>query len=286
MRKAVSLEHNQLKGILMSLREGDLVHTVLKKISIDEFEPKTGKTKAVMVLGLYVTEKSAGDDLYHYLNGSAIDIRDVEVSPNPNDDGYHMVFVELDRNQKVFDNVKSLIKDVERLSGKLSWQVKTHLIDDYMSLNDPNLTQYVITDPKKYVTRQQFDEIQTQREQQQKAERAAARQAKQQRNDQMNESLWQFLKPSNLLKVSLEEGALNLHDARGALNLKFVAFGPGSMLMQKYGISESAIKMDFDRTLFHKLGSMLGEMKALPIQEYVVIYNPADQTNVLITQPT
>ena len=36
----------------MALRENDLVNTVLKNISIDEFEPKTGDSKDVMVVGL------------------------------------------------------------------------------------------------------------------------------------------------------------------------------------------------------------------------------------------
>ena len=80
----------------MSLRENDLVDTVLRKLSIDEFEPKTGEPKDVMVLGFYVTEQSAGEDLYHFLGGSPTETRDIDVSPNPTEDNYYMVFVELE----------------------------------------------------------------------------------------------------------------------------------------------------------------------------------------------
>ena len=38
----------------MALKEGDLKNTILKNISIDEFEPKTGEAKDVMVIGLYL----------------------------------------------------------------------------------------------------------------------------------------------------------------------------------------------------------------------------------------
>ena len=75
----------------MSLHEDDLKDTVLSKISIDEFEPKTGDAKDVLVMGFYVTEDSVGHDLYKFLSGSIQEVRDLEVSPNPNEDGYYML---------------------------------------------------------------------------------------------------------------------------------------------------------------------------------------------------
>ena len=36
----------------MGLHEGDLQDTILKKVSIDEYEPKTGDSADVLVLGL------------------------------------------------------------------------------------------------------------------------------------------------------------------------------------------------------------------------------------------
>lgn len=329
----------------MSLREGDLKDTVLKKISIDEFEPKTGRTKNVLVLGFYVTEKSAGDDLYHFLSGSAATVRDVEVSPNPNDDGYHMVFVELDRRAQVFDQLKILIKDVEKVTGKLSWQAKTHLTDDYMDLHSAELSKYVIVDPKKYVTREKFEKIQAQRAEKQLAVESAVeasgfkmigkgvwahkngriyydntyakapgqghyrvRVGSQDRladdlpkrfntlqgainafnahlqSKNKNAPVLEFLKPTNLLHADIHNNKLNMRDARNNVSLQIVEYGDGKQLMQRYGISQSAIKADFDKTLFDKLKSMLGDMSALPIDNYIIIYNPADQTKVLITQ--
>jgi uncharacterized protein (DUF433 family) len=53
--------------------------------------------------------------------------------------------------------------------------------------------------------------------------------------------------------------------------------------MSEMGISESAIKQDYDRISFAKLNAMLGEMKALPIDEYIVMYNPAHK-DILIAR--
>jgi len=104
----------------MALRENDLQNMMLKKISIDEFEPKTGNAKDVMVLGFSIRENEAGKDLYSFLNNSVNKIRDVEVSPNPNPDNYYMVFVEIDRNQESLNRITEIVADVERWIGKVT----------------------------------------------------------------------------------------------------------------------------------------------------------------------
>ncbi len=266
----------------MSLKEGDLKNVVLKKLSIDEFEPKTGDAKDVLVLGFQVTESNVGDDLYGFLNGSIVEIRDIEVSPNPNEDGFYMVFVEMDRNDAVVEGIKSLVRDTERLAGKLAWEAKTYLNDDYLPLSEDEIYQYIITDPSKYVTREEFEstraveEAKRLEEEQRLAEEAAAQ-------DTSNNIL-NFLKDSNLLQAGINEGRLVLQDSRNVVTLEIVDFGIGNEVMSKYGINESAIKFDFDKVLFGKLKSMLGEMAALPIDQYVVIYNPTKQDNILITK--
>lgn len=268
----------------MALNEGDLKDVVLKKISIDEFEPKTGEAKDVLVLGFQVTESNVGDDLYGFLNGSLVEIRDIEVSPNPNEDGYYMVFVEMGRNDKVVESIKALIKDTERLAGKLNWEAKTYLNDTYLPLSEDEIYQYIITDPSKYVTREEFEanraveEAKRLEEEQRVAAEAAAQDA--------SNRILEFLRDSNLLQAGINEGRLVLQDSRNVVALEIVDFGNSTEVMSKHGIHESAIKFDFDKVLFGKLKSMLGEMAALPIDQYVVIYNPSKQDNILIAKAT
>ncbi len=266
----------------MSLREGDLNDTVLSKISIDEFEPKTGDAKDVMVLGFYVSQNSAAEDLYHFLSGSLQETRDVEVSPNPNEDDYYMVFAEIDRNENTIGLIQQLLRDTERVAGKLNWKAKTYLNDDYLSLDEQEIYQYIITDPDKYVTREEFE-----------ANRAAEETARVEEEKRLAEeaeaannsnSILEFLKPTNLLQAGINDGKLHIQDKFNTVSLAVVNFGEGQKIMSELGINESAIKADFDRTLFGKLKSMLGEMVALPIDQYIVIYNPRDQQNVLVTQ--
>src|SRR6056300_408540 len=128
----------------MSLHENDLVDTVLSKISIDEFEPKTGESKDVVVVGYYTSEQSAGEDIYSFFNSSIVEFRDVEVSPNPNSEGYYMVFVELSRDENTKSIILELTKDLSNVAGNLQWKFKTHLTDEYHNFDDNNLSEFLI----------------------------------------------------------------------------------------------------------------------------------------------
>jgi len=261
----------------MALKEGDLKNTMLKKISIDEFEPKTGENQDVMVLGFYLNETNPAKDLYHFINNSIIEIRDVEVSPNPNPENYYMVFLEIDRNENSLESIKSIIKEVERLSGKLDWHVSTTFSEDLIQLDDAKLNNFIQLDPENYMTKDQF------MLQQQEAEtQAEAKRLEEEAMDNTNKIL-EFLKPSNILEAGLNNGKLHVRGSRDIATFEVINFGHGPDIMSEVGISESAIKTDYDKVSFAKLNAMLGEMKAIPIDEYIVIYNP-EHKDILVTK--
>ncbi len=261
----------------MPLRENDLANTVLKKISVDEFEPKTGTSENVLVLGFQLSENLPSKDLYKFLNNSIIEMRDIEVSPNPNPDGYYMVFVEMDRQEEVLNNIKSIVEEVERLSGKLNWEVSTTLSEESIALDNDELIKYIQIDPENYMTKDEFvsqQEAVQQKEEEHRLEEEA--------KDNSN-TILEFLKASNILEAGLNDGKLHLRGARDIATLEVINFGHGPDVMSEVGISESAIKLEHDKIAMAKLNAMLGEMKALPIDEYIVIYNPAHR-DILVTK--
>ena len=254
----------------MPIRRGDLKDTMLKKISFDEFEPKTGDEKDVAVIGFHVNTEGAAQDLYNFLNGSVVEYRDVEVSPNPNDDGYYMTFVEMDRSDVLLDNLNDMLNEIENVAGKLKWHIKTPYMEDYSPIEDAS--KYIQLDSGDYLTASEYkDKLE------QELEKANLESAH-------NESIMEFLQKSNLHNVQLENGVLTLKDARNSINLEVVGFGNGTEVMQDIGINENAINLDPDRTVYNGLKGMLGEMKAMPIDDLFVIYDPA-HTNVLVTKP-
>ncbi len=260
------------------LREGDLKNTVLKRISLDEYEPKTGDDKDVMVLGFLLNDKKPGKDLYHFLNNSIVEIRDVEVSPNPNPDNFYMVFCEIDRNEKSLDNVKAIVKEVERLSGKLKWEVSTVFNEENINLEDDNLLSFIQLDPENFLDKDSFIA------KQEEAKKEAEEQRLEEEAQDRTKKIFEFLKPTNILEAGVnDDGVLHIRGSRDIASLKVINFGHGPEVMSELGISESAIDIDYDKVKFGKLNAMLGELKALPISEYVVIYNP-EHKDILVTK--
>lgn len=141
----------------MSLKNGDLAKTILPYVSIDEFEPKAGNDLEVIVVAFYLDDKEPAEDLNTFIQRGFIDTLDVEVSPNTDEEGRYLVFVEMMRDDTFPNKFQALLKDVENLSGKMEWEVKTYLADEKVfHFNDPELFNYIIIDPDLYVTKDKF----------------------------------------------------------------------------------------------------------------------------------
>ena len=258
----------------MALRQQDLKNTMLKKISVDEFEPKTGETKDVMVVGFHIHEQQAGKDLYRFLNHSIHEIRDVEVSPNPNPENYFMVFVEMDRNENSVDNIKSLVKEIENISGDLDWNISTLLSEKLIDLQSEELNKFVQLDPESYLSPDDWKAQKAEEAKQQETERLEA-----EAQDNSNKIL-EFLKGSSLLEAGINDNKLHMRGSKDIATLEIVDFGPAKDIMSDLGISESAVK-ELNYSL-RKFNSMLGEMKAIPIAEYIVVFGNND--DILVTK--
>jgi len=256
----------------MALKEGDLKDTMLKRLSFDEYEPKTGDEKDVAVLGFFINTESAGRDLYNFLGSSVVENRDLEVSPNPDTDGYHMVFVELDRNEDLVKNINSIVNEVERLAGNLNWEVKTPYIDEPVSITE--IESIVQMDPESYLTASDYKD---------KLEAELDKANLESNQPTTNDQIMEFLSNSNLINVDFSENIVSLQDARTSQQLEVISYGNGPDVLEQLGIKESAVKLEYDHTLFNKLKYMLGEMKAVPIDNYIVIYDPA-HTDILVTK--
>ena len=76
--------------------------------------------------------------------------------------------------------------------------------------------------------------------------------------------------------MKLNNNVLEMQDKNHTATLQFVKFGEAKQVMADIGITETAL-FHVDNTL-KKFNSMLGEMKAVKIDEYVVIFNPLIRT--------
>lgn len=141
----------------MSLKHGDLKNVVLPMISVDEFEPKSGKPEDVIVVAFYLLDRDPAEDLNTFIQRGHIDTLDVDVSPSTDEEGRYLVFVELGRNETFVQKFKSLIRDIENVTGKLDWRVTTYYTKGQSyHINDDILYAYIVTDPVKYISKDEF----------------------------------------------------------------------------------------------------------------------------------
>ena len=101
---------------------GDLQSLVSSDVSIAEFEPKTGTDDDVVVIGFFCKDEAPANDIATFIEKSTVDILDTEVSPNPDENGFYLVFVEVE-NENLMQTVFELLDDVSRLTEIEEWSV-------------------------------------------------------------------------------------------------------------------------------------------------------------------
>jgi hypothetical protein len=94
------------------LREGDLEGLVLPHLSIDEFETKLDDD--AIVVAFHVLDRDPANDLNRFIQKGAVALLDTDVSPAPNEDGYYVVFVELERNETFPERMMHILDSVAR----------------------------------------------------------------------------------------------------------------------------------------------------------------------------
>ena len=201
----------------MTLKYNELQDLVLPKLSIDEFSPKTGDNKDVMVLGFYVKDKEPAKDLSHFIENGAYDILDVESSPASNDDGEYMVFVEVKRDDNFFELTEKVVDDLGNIMDIDGWKYKPYYSEDEFDRTNQGWKSYVITDPDKYVSKEEFTEnLMIQQKQ------------------EYNESIGNFFLESLISNVTLDEqedkSTLSINNGRRSFSYDLLNFGEADIM--------------------------------------------------------
>jgi|TARA_B110000196_G_scaffold292617_1_gene280370 hypothetical protein len=113
------------KHITEGVEYGDLAGLVDSKVSVAEFMPKTGTEEDVIVIGFYAKDEEPAKDLAKFIERGVTPMLDTEVSPNPNDVGMYIVFVEVE-NEDLMNTTLSLIHDIAGLVKNKSWDIQFH----------------------------------------------------------------------------------------------------------------------------------------------------------------
>lgn len=241
----------------MTAKRGELQHTVSPLISVDEFEPKSGLSKEVIVIGLSLMNEKAAKELDIFVQRGWISIVDSEPSPNPDENGHYALFVEFKRNNGFKEQLSDFLKDIENLTGKMEWMIKPYLSDEHFDLDDEQLFNFIITDPESYVDKQTF--LSSVRHQ-----------------DSVQESIRSFFKESNLKDLTID-GNRVIFRATRSMTGTMIGFGESNEVLKRHRLVESPIKLIDAPIEVQSLSRVLGGgWEVYSMKEYAAIVNESD----------
>jgi hypothetical protein len=104
-------------NITESLRAGDLRHLVGKVFSIDSHQSKIGNDADTVVLSFFVDSEDPAKDLENFIEMGYTFVLDADVTPGEGEDGKYQVFVELERNRHVAEQIYEIVEGIKKLAN-------------------------------------------------------------------------------------------------------------------------------------------------------------------------
>jgi hypothetical protein len=232
----------------MSLKRDDLKGTILPQVSIDEFEPKAGDDKDVIVVAFYLTDEDPAKDLNTFIQRGVVDTLDIEVSPNTDDEGRYLVFVEMSRNDTFPNKFQALLKDIKNVAGDVKWEVRTYFSEEKtFAANDPALYNYLILSPVDYVPKEEF------------------------KMKEINERISDFFTDSLAPNLTIDKNVITMTHNRRKIVAEVTDVGDYDEVIGRNYLSESAYRVSQKPFEAQVLQSMLCDFQVLPIGKYLCV---------------
>ena len=134
----------------MSLQAGDLKHLVDSIFEIDSFKSKMGDDKNIVTLSFSCKDKQPAQDLSNFIEKGYNFVLDSDVPAGEQADGTYKVFVEIERDKSVHDNINELLDGVKKLTAHddLKYRYYKNFKSEQATLE--NLVNSVPSDPDSY----------------------------------------------------------------------------------------------------------------------------------------
>jgi len=101
----------------MALHSNDLVHLVSNIFEIDSYASKMGSDNDVVVLSFTVEDHEPATDLVNFIERGYDFVLDADSTPGELKDGRYKVFVEMERNKHVPEQIIEILGGMKRLTG-------------------------------------------------------------------------------------------------------------------------------------------------------------------------
>lgn len=134
----------------MTLQAGDLQFLVDNVLEIDSYASKMGDDANIVTVSFSVKNKQAADDLNEFIESGYGFVLDSDVTAGEQSDGMYRVFVEMERDKHIADNIFEIMDGVRKLSAVEDFRFRYYKNFKSEELTLENLTNSVPTDPDSY----------------------------------------------------------------------------------------------------------------------------------------
>jgi hypothetical protein len=100
-----------------SLKAADIRGFVKSVIEVDSFKSKIGDDEDIVTISFTVDHEDPAKDLENFIEMGYDFVLDADVSPGELDDGTYKVYVELERNRHVAEQIRELLDGVEKITA-------------------------------------------------------------------------------------------------------------------------------------------------------------------------
>ena len=132
----------QLKENLVA---GDLKLLVDNIFEVDSYSSKMGEDKDIVVISFTVDRQDPAKDLVTFIENGYDFVLDADASPGELSDGKYKVFVEIERNKRIHEQVLEMLDGVGKLADVDSFKFRYHKSFHSIDADESNLD---ITIPK------------------------------------------------------------------------------------------------------------------------------------------
>jgi len=147
--------------IYEGLSYGDLKGLISNNITIDLHKPKIGDEEDTVVVAFDVTYDAPAKDLNNFIETGALEHLDVDTSGAPDQDGNWKVFVEFQRDHKLYDKISAMLHSIDQITStdEMKWTYRAFNVKDDMEFNEENFRRDIVDSRyeyrKKYFTKNQ-----------------------------------------------------------------------------------------------------------------------------------
>lgn len=137
----------------MGLSKHDLHDMVDHIFEIDSYKSKMGEDKDIVTLSFSVRDTLAAEDLKNFIEKGYSFVLDADNTPGEQSDGTYKVFVELERNRHVYDNIFEIADGIGKLANIDKFKFRYYKDFRSRPLDTETLEAHMPTDPDAYAAK-------------------------------------------------------------------------------------------------------------------------------------